>query len=68
MKSNSAFKILVAFLVIIALNACGTKKRAFLSDDAKNWKTTVLPDDKNKVHSLYLIGDAGKMDNKAEMK
>ncbi|MEM9545346.1 MAG: ShlB/FhaC/HecB family hemolysin secretion/activation protein [Bacteroidota bacterium] len=66
MKTRSTTYIMASLLLLASITSCGTKKKAFLSDTAKNWTSTQLPDNNDLVHSLYLIGDAGKMDNKAD--
>ncbi len=55
--------VLQVALLAILLSSCGTKKHAFLSKHTLGWQSLQLPNDNDKVHSLYLIGDAGKLDN-----
>ncbi len=53
--------VLVIFLLL--LGACGTVKAPYYSDDAIDWQSK-RPEISNKhIHSLYLIGDGGELDD-----
>ena len=54
------------FLLSVLMSACGTKKHPYLSKEARNWTDLQLPLDNEVVHTLYLIGDAGKMDREID--
>lgn len=43
--------------------SCGTHNQAFFSDSAASWKTTRFDDTQRPIHTLYLIGDTGELDD-----
>ncbi len=55
---------LVYFISIIFLFvSCGTSKYASYSDNAKGWEQRKPQSDKELIHSLYLVGDTGELDD-----
>ena len=50
----------------VLMSACGTKKHPYFNKEAANWQDNQLPQNTKAVHTLYLIGDAGKMDRYAD--
>src|SRR5690606_24132803 len=52
--------ILLTFLIII--NSCGTVK-PYYGKTVRNWDTLAPPDTANLLHTIFLIGDAGTLDN-----
>lgn len=50
------------FSAILILSGCN--KKIFVRKDLENWESEKLPDAKNRIYSLYLIGDAGEPYNK----
>ncbi|KAA3623409.1 MAG: hypothetical protein DWQ02_24550, partial [Bacteroidetes bacterium] len=48
---------------MIIFSGCGTQRHAFIDNSVKNWQQIKKTDNKAIVHTLYLIGDAGALDN-----
>ena len=55
-------KSLLPLLVLVVVS-CGTSKKAYYSNDAKNWNSDSQSPKGEKIHTLYLIGDTGELDN-----
>jgi predicted phosphodiesterase len=66
MKFASPVFTISIFLSAILFFACSTKKTPFISKDAALWMDAVPPDMSSRVHTLYLIGDAGELDNEKD--
>ena len=45
------------------LLSCGSAKIAFFGDDALNWNRSDVDESHELVHTLYLVGDAGELDD-----
>lgn len=61
-------KILFLLTTILLLNSCGTFNKPYYSDKSIEWKEHALPDHNKHIHSLYLIGDGGELDDKERNK
>ena len=59
MKIKLAVRIL--YLSIFLFTACSTIK-PFYGDEYENWENYSLPTDAKKLHTIYLMGDAGEED------
>ncbi|MDF1697096.1 MAG: metallophosphoesterase [Saprospiraceae bacterium] len=57
-------KHIFLFLALSTLVACGTKKHPYFNATSKNWSNKPLPTSSKLVHTLYLIGDSGEMDDR----
>jgi len=56
-------KNLILILLASMIYACGTINKAYYSDDALNWEQSSSTSGKEIVHSLYLVGDTGELDD-----
>lgn len=57
------YRVLFISLSSIILFSCGTSRKPYYSDTAETWQLQE-PDGQNKlIHTLYLIGDAGELDD-----
>jgi UDP-2,3-diacylglucosamine pyrophosphatase LpxH len=43
--------------------ACSSAKKGFYHDSAVQWQSSKIAQDRNLVHTLYLVGDAGELDD-----
>jgi len=50
-------------LLTILLASCGTLKQPYYSDDGMEWQSQKPSDGKEVIHSLYLVGDTGELDD-----
>ena len=57
---NLKLLVLLSFLILCR---CGTIKEPYYSDAVTAWKNNNPHSGKNIVHSLYLVGDAGEIDD-----
>ncbi len=55
-------------LSILLLSSCGTLHKPYYGDDALDWMNTIKTDDKLLQHCLYLVGDAGDLDDEVAEK
>ena len=56
-------KLFVSILFIVCFSACSTTNRSFYKDDAANWQSANTIPLKELVHTLYLVGDGGDIDD-----
>jgi hypothetical protein len=56
-------KLIVFILFILCFSACSTTNRTFYKDSAKNWQSSNTESLKELVHTLYLVGDGGDIDD-----
>ncbi len=61
---RKGFKYL-SVIIAISIASCGTLKKNYFSPDYKTQQNSLKTSDKKIIHSLFLIGDAGKA-NKTE--
>jgi hypothetical protein len=61
-------KLIVFCFAMIMVSSCGTLKSPYYSDDALDWKKNNQPIQNKHIHSLYLIGDGGELDDKVQNK
>lgn len=54
------------FLVCVLLCSCGTFKHAYYNDDVSQWESKHPNSGKDLIHSLYLIGDTGELDDQTQ--
>ena len=52
-----------AIVVLILFVSCSTVKAPFYDTEAFGWRRVIKEDDKAHVHSLYMVGDAGDLDD-----
>ena len=57
-------KFCVLCFVVFMVSSCGTLKSPYYSDKALDWQSNDLPIQNKHIHSLYLIGDGGELDDK----
>ncbi|MCW3806753.1 metallophosphoesterase [Plebeiibacterium marinum] len=50
-------------LLVMVLGACGTLKAPYYSSEFQGWQSQNKTSDKKIVHTLFLVGDAGKLDS-----
>lgn len=60
MNSKSLFTLIV---ILILLSACGTLKSPYYDSTVQGWESRQSTSGKPVVHTLYLLGDAGEIDN-----
>jgi len=53
---------------VFFLSACGTMHQAYYSDAALNWEEKKHTSTNKKIHTLYLIGDSGELDDTMQNK
>ncbi len=58
-------KFLLLLSTLFIASACGTLKKPYYSNQAQNWSEKAAPTDKTPVHTLFLVGDAGELDDEA---
>lgn len=51
------------FLTCLVVSSCGTFKQAYYSEDASQWQSSKPDSGKEVIHSLYLVGDTGELDD-----
>ncbi len=56
-------KSISTLVALIGLYSCGTVVRPFYSSEFRDWPSISKTSNKSLVHSLYLIGDAGRLDD-----
>jgi len=49
--------------IAILLSSCGTYNHPFISSKYSNWQESVPHSDKVLIHSLFLVGDSGELDD-----
>ena len=49
-------------IFILILFGCGTIRAPYYGEESLGWQSSVLPD-KKPVHTLFLVGDAGELDD-----
>ncbi len=62
--SNNILILLVFF--VLTFNSCGTVKNAHYSKENQKWENTIFDSSKQAIHTLYLIGDSGEIDDKSK--
>ena len=62
----SLMYVWIVLFVSISLVSCGTLNRPYLDTSVRDWEQKTKNNDKTLVHSLYLVGDAGELDNHLE--
>ena len=58
MKNQALF-----IFILVFLNACGTTKSAYHAPSTDGWQANKPHSDKKVIHSLYLVGDTGELDD-----
>ncbi|MBT8221267.1 MAG: metallophosphoesterase [Bacteroidia bacterium] len=58
-------KNLLLLITVLILTACGTVKTPYYGDKALDWQNEQSTSGKSVIHTLYLLGDAGEVDNSA---
>jgi hypothetical protein len=56
-------KRILFLVVVVFLVSCATTNQPFYSDDSLGWELLKPTDGKKLVHSLFLVGDAGELDD-----
>ncbi len=56
-------KTLITLSTLLLLTSCGTLKQAYYEEGSKDWASLTSTSGKEIVHSLYLIGDGGELDD-----
>ncbi len=56
-------KFLYTISILCFLCSCGTLHKPYYNDTVKDWKNNNPLPQQEIIHSLYLIGDAGELDN-----
>ncbi len=59
---------LVYVLCVVTLASCSTAKYASYNKKAEGWKQNKPSTDKKLIHTLYLVGDTGELDDHMEKK
>lgn len=67
MDRNSINLYFLCFTLIL-ISSCGTFKKPYYSDDVRGWASNNQPIQNNLIHSLYLIGDGGELDDTIQNK
>jgi len=62
-RSYSRTTSLVYFSVVLLFFSCGTTNAPYYADSAEGWNLKTVTSKKEKIHSLYLLGDAGELDD-----
>ena len=60
---NYMIRTFCCFVILGLLSSCGTLRKPFYSNKTKSWESLQKTSDKKLVHSLYLVGDAGALDD-----
>lgn len=63
-----AFKQLIGFGLLFILASCGTLKKPYYNKESLNWAESEQVPQNKQIHSLYLIGSGGELDDKEEHK
>ena len=53
--------ILLGFILLTF--GCGTIRSPYYGNKSLNWQSEQLPDNKKPIHTLFLVGDAGEIDD-----
>lgn len=64
---NKFHSKVLSLLIILLVMSCGTYKKASLSTDFKDWEKASQSAVKELKHSLFLVGDAGELDDTLSM-
>ncbi len=56
-------KYFISFFIGLMIVACSTIKAPYYSPENTEWVNHIKTSDKSLIHSLFLVGDAGKLDN-----
>ena len=59
-------KLYTFLFFLLVLSACGTIKSPYYSDDQGDWQSIKPTEGKKIVHTLYLVGDTGELDDENE--
>ena len=61
--TNTRNNLFIYATVLLFFISCGTVKKPYYDDDAMDWKSEKLTSGNNLIHSLYLLGDTGELDD-----
>ncbi|WP_162150098.1 metallophosphoesterase [Saccharicrinis fermentans] len=56
-------KNVLSLLLILCLISCGTLRSPYYGHGSTDWELQTMPQNKQPVHTLFLVGDAGKLDD-----
>jgi len=65
---RTAINLVTYCLILLLMGSCGTAKQAYYNDQASNWNHEDPKIQNKLIHSLYLIGDGGELDDKIQNK
>jgi len=54
---------IILLATIIVLISCGTTRQAYYSDSVQSWNEVKKQSNKKLVHTLFLVGDTGELDD-----
>ena len=60
MRSNYTY---VLITILFITSSCGTLKKPYYKDGDQEWSEMRSTPGKQLLHSLYLVGDAGELDD-----